>query len=214
MLVTALLFAAISGTDLDQPVSAVDAVNSALLARLPEYFATPDQIDPETAALFATPVAKVNGRAILAGTILERYDLELQHLQHTLSPEKYAKSVHDIIRTNLPHAIIRQIVSHEAETHFSAEEQVGMRQQLEFKWKKEKMSLARELAGNTPQYLIRVSLDDIRETFFQEEMARAYLRVKIYGQRSEKINDYFRQIPENAKIETAYSVDFRETYTR
>src|SRR5262245_9811474 len=114
MLMTALLFAAISGADLDQPASALDAVDSALVARLPDYFAGPDEIDPETAALFATPVAKVNGREILAGAILMRWDDYLQQVKSRLSPEEYAKIIHEIIQKNLPDAIINRAVLHEA----------------------------------------------------------------------------------------------------
>lgn len=217
MLLTALLCAAISGTELGQPASALDAIDSALVARLPDNFAGPDQVDPETAALFATPVAKVNGRAILAGTILVRWDDYLQHVKLKLSPEEYAKTIHEIIQKELPGAIINQAVLHEAEIYFQAEKQVSIRPQLEFMWEVEKLRLARELARNNRQYLIRFPLDGVREEIFRKRTIQFYLEylaTKFDGQPAEKLREHLFQIRQNAKIETAYSIDFTETNTR
>ncbi len=202
-----LLCAAISEAAVDQPASAVDAVDSALLARLPSYFVEQGQGDPSVIALFAMPVAKINGRVIFAGTILRPLDDYMQELQSQNTPEKYAEILQGVIRSELPETIVSQVVLLEAEARFDRQDAVW--QELEAEWLREKVQIARQLTSRKGRFPIRYSLDDLRERFFQRKLIQHYL-IQRFGEQPEEMREYFRQIPLSAEVETLYSFAWPE----
>jgi hypothetical protein len=131
MLPALLLCSTMFFTDSEPPASALVAVENAALARLPDYFGEPD---PEAAALFAMPVAKVNGQAILVGTALSNYDDYLQHARGRISKEEYAQVVQEIIRRELPRLIFAEAVWSDVQAHVPADAESAARRRIDALW--------------------------------------------------------------------------------
>jgi len=205
MFPTLLVCAAILSTDAESPASAIDAIEQSAVAQLTEYFVEPDA---EAAALFAMPVATVNGQTILAGAVLSRYSGYLQQVRVRISPEEYAQAVQDIIQRDLPSHIIAQTIWSEVKGHSTTETQNDIRRQLERMWNSELLRLAQELKGN--ELTFPTSLAVLHEQFIRQGLIQSFLTAKFVNLPSEEFREYQSQLLQDAQIETAYTVSFDE----
>lgn len=225
MLLTVLLCSAMLEAAFEQPVSAMDAMDAAVVARLPDHFREPDLFFQ---ALFDMPVAQVNGEVIPARRILSRYAAHLSQISDRVSIEQFYRIVQDIIQRDLLGVVQAAALERSLIAELPQAQLDGMRETATRFWKRELSRLARELQHRDLENPLPVSLEVIQQDFIRQFLVRSYLEAKAdamdpipnlndldekaqqsyWKKRQAAINKLINDAVKQAKIDTEFAISW------
>lgn len=150
----------------------------------------------------ATVVARANGAPIFAGEVLERYGDYLRQVRPKLSDAEYQKVREEIIRRDLKGHIQKHLLVERTKGELKPEQLKALQAQLDKMFDKEVERLKKELKVATRTELERelnnrgTSLNDVRNSFITQGMARGYIEARAEKPKlvtRQDVVDYFQQ---------------------
>ena len=135
-------------------------------------------------------VAKVNGKPIFAVEALERYGTQLAQARAQMSPAQFRRMRESLIKRDLEAHIERKLLVESLRSTLQKEQLEALEGHLDQMFAKEIARMTQELGVNTKRELEielnkqGTTLENLRNTFGHQQMAREYLFAKVKRQRN------------------------------
>jgi len=165
--------------DLEPKIVSADGEGTAGVVT-PAGYSSKDDAD----VFLATVVARADGAPIFAGEVLERYGDYLRQVKPKASDEEFQQIREEIIRRDLKGHIQKHLLVERTKGELKPEQLKALNGQLEKMFDKEVERLKKELKVSTRTELEReliergTSLNDIRNTFIAQGIARGYIEAR------------------------------------
>jgi peptidyl-prolyl cis-trans isomerase SurA len=130
-------------------------------------------------------VARVNGRPILAGEVLERYLLKLEQIRPQVSDAQFRQAQETVIRRDLPHLIEQKLMVDAVKAKLKKEQLEAVEQQLDEFFHMQVQEMKKQfqvdslVALEAKMQQQGLSLETERRLFGEQQLAAEYVKAKM-----------------------------------